>query len=110
VLYRVKGDSMNPTLLDGDRLWATSGEIRVGQIVIARVHDIVMVGDTAHWPERLIVKRVTRIDDHPLRPVVSLRGELGGVWDVYRCSVFAVVRAVVWPPHRWLIDITSRAC
>jgi len=110
MLYKVKGVSMNPTLLDGDRLWASPGEVKEGQIVIARVADIVTVGDTVYRPTRLVVKRA-----HSLFPArdgmraTLVNGE-GCFWkDIWAHNIVAVVRRVVWPPSRWGVDITARA-
>jgi signal peptidase I len=86
----VRGRSMQPTLLDGDRLLVQHGAVpRAGDLVVVRLPD----GTVA-------VKRATRRDgagwwverDNPAEGVDSWR--VGAIPDR---DVVAVVRSRVWP-------------
>jgi phage repressor protein C with HTH and peptisase S24 domain len=89
----VRGRSMRPTLLDGDRILVEHGAVpRPGRLVVVRLPDEVLAvkratmrQDGGWWVER----------DNPAEGVDSWL--VGAIPDE---DVVAVVRMRVWPPRR----------
>jgi signal peptidase I len=93
---QVRGRSMSPTLLPGERLLVVRARPRVG--------DIVLAPDPRH-PKREVIKRVASVEDG----VVALRGDNASASTNARVAPDAVEwRALVryWPPSR--VGVLSR--
>jgi phage repressor protein C with HTH and peptisase S24 domain len=92
-LVRVAGESMRPTLRDGDLLLVRTGaRVRAGRLVIVRLPDgVTAVKRATHRvPEGWWVER-----DNPALGVDSWQ-----VGAVAEADVIGVVFARIWPPRR----------
>lgn len=90
----VRGDSMAPTLLPGDRLLVMRAPPRVGDVVLA---------PDPREPRRELIKRVARVDDRGIElrgdnPAASTDARTFGPIPSERVAWRVVLRT--WPPGR----------